>query len=66
MPQRQRFKQTISLQDRLEAWTKELRERAEKLPPGHERDELLKKLSLARTATHIDGWANSPGLRPPA
>jgi hypothetical protein len=66
MPPRRRFRQTTSLQDRLEAWSNELRDRAEKLPPGPERDELLRKLSQAHTAAHIDDWANSPGLQSPA
>jgi hypothetical protein len=64
MPQRRRrFRQTTSLQDRLEAWSKTLRERAEKLPPGPTRDELLKKLRQAHTAAHIDDWANPPGIQ---
>ena len=66
MPLRRRFKQTTSLQDRLEVWSKELRERAEKLPPGAERDELLRKLNQAHTAAHIDDWATPSGLQPSA
>jgi hypothetical protein len=66
MPQRRRFRQTTSLQDRLEAWSKEMRERAERLPAGPERDELLRKLSQAHTAAQLDDWANSPGLQTPA
>jgi hypothetical protein len=66
MPQRRRFRQTTSLHDRLEAWSKQVLERAEKLPPGPERDELLRKLSQAHTAAHVDDWANSPGLQTPA
>jgi hypothetical protein len=26
---------------------------------------LLKKVSQADTAAHLDDWANSPGLQPP-
>ena len=66
MPLRRRFRQTTSLQDRLESWSKDLRDQAEKLPPSPERDELLRKLSQAHTAAHLDGWANSPGLQTPA
>jgi hypothetical protein len=64
--QRRRFRQTTSLQCRLEAWSKELRDRAEKLPPGPERDELFQKLNQAYTAAYIDDWSNSQGLQPPA
>ena len=66
MPQRRRLRQTTSLQDRLETWSRQVRERAESLPPGPERDELLRKLKQAHTAADIDGWAKSPGLQPPA
>lgn len=41
------------------------REKAEQLPPGAERDDLLKEARRAETAAHIDDWANSPGLQPP-
>jgi hypothetical protein len=34
------------------------------MPPGPDRDELLKKLRQAETAMHLDDWANSPGLSP--
>jgi hypothetical protein len=38
------------------------RKKAEQLPPGEEREGLLKKASRAETAAHIDEWANSPGI----
>jgi hypothetical protein len=62
---RRRFKQTAPLQDRLTAWAKEVREQADQLPPGPERDGLLKKASQAETASHLDDWANSTGLQLP-
>jgi hypothetical protein len=65
MLKRRRFHQTKSLQDRLAVWAEEVREQAAKLPPGPERDALLKKLRQADTASHLDDWANSPGLQPP-
>ena len=66
MPQkRRRFKQQLSLQDRLAAWAKGVTEQAEQLPPGPERDALLKKTRQANTASHIEDWAHSPGLQPP-
>jgi hypothetical protein len=63
--QRRRFKQTISLKDRLASFSKEAREHADALPPGPERDALLKKASRADTASHFEDWANSAGLQPP-
>jgi hypothetical protein len=41
------------------------RERAKSLPPGHEREELLRNARRAETASHLAEWLNSPGLRPP-
>ena len=64
MYQRRRFKQTESLKDRLAAFAKKTRERAEQLS-GPERDVLLKKARQADTAAHLDDWASSPGLQPP-
>jgi len=65
MMKRRRVKQTQSLQDRLATWAEEVREQAARLPPGPERDTLLKKLRQADTASHLEDWANSPGLQPP-
>jgi hypothetical protein len=62
---RRRFKQTQSLQDRLRAFASEIRSKAEALPFGTERDELMKKARQADTALHLHDWANSPGLQPP-
>jgi hypothetical protein len=63
--QRRRFKQTISLKDRLASFAEEVRAKASQLRPGAEQDALLKKARQADTAAHLDEWANSPGLMPP-
>jgi hypothetical protein len=65
MQHRRRFKQTLSLQDRLTAWAKGVRDQAAVLPPGSEREALLKKARQADTAAHLEDWANSPGLQAP-
>jgi len=65
MLRRRSFKRSISFQDKLEAWTKVVRDQAEALPPGPEREALLKKASQAETASHLDEWINSPGLQTP-
>jgi hypothetical protein len=63
--QRRRFKQTVPLEERLRVQAKADRERAETLPPGREREELLIKARRADTASHLTEWLQSPGLQPP-
>ena len=65
MKRRRHFKQETTLQDRIVAWAKEVRAQAAELPPGPDRDELLKKVRQAETAMHLEDWANSPGLQSP-
>lgn len=62
---RRRFKQQLTLQDRLISWAKQIIEQAKQLPPGPEREALLKKARQTDVAAHLDDWAHSPGLRPP-
>lgn len=62
---RRRFKQALSLNDRLKLFSDRLKAAAEGLRPGPERDALLKRAHVADTAAHIQDWANSPGLQPP-
>jgi hypothetical protein len=66
MQKRRRFKQSISLKDRLALFSKGARERASDLPSSRERDELLEKARRADTASQIDDWAGGPdrGSRP--
>jgi hypothetical protein len=65
MQRRRRFKQVTTLQDRIAEWAAGVREQADTMGPGPERDELIKKLRQAETAMHLEYWANSPGLQPP-
>ena len=65
MKRRRRFKQQVSLQDRIAEWAIGIREQANRMRPGPQRDELLRKLRQAETAMHLEDWANSPGLQPP-
>jgi hypothetical protein len=62
--QRRRFKQTISLQDRLAAFADEMREKASKAAPGPERDNLNKRARHAETA--VSGAAGRRGSYDPA
>jgi hypothetical protein len=59
MKRRRRFRHYIPLQDRLAAFVRVMRQRAELIPPGSRRDEMLEKAKTAEL------WANSPGLRLP-
>ena len=63
--QRRQFKSTLTFPDRLKNFSDELKAKAAELRPGPERDALLKRVRQAETASHIDEWANSPGLQPP-
>jgi hypothetical protein len=65
MKTRRRFKQIQSFKDRLLAFAKDARIRADNLPPGPAKDHLLRKARQADTATHLNEWANSPELQPP-
>jgi len=65
MQRRRRFKQVTTLQDRIAEWADSIREQADTMSPGPERDELLRKLRQAKTAMHLEDWANSVGSQPP-
>lgn len=54
MQKRRRFKQTTSLNDRLASFEQQARDRAEKLPPGPERELMLKKVRQAATASDLN------------
>jgi len=59
---------TMKLHDTQKKWkkmAKEAREKAEHLPPGPEREALLKEARQLDAAIHMDEWASSPGLRSP-
>ena len=60
-----RFKQFLSLNDRLKLFSDRLKAEAAKLRPGPERDALLRRARIADTTAQMDDWAKSPGLRPP-
>jgi len=53
------------IEEGLAEESKRLREQAYHLPMGHEREALLKRASLADTASHLFEWLTSPGLQPP-
>lgn len=65
MQHRRRFKQSLTLKDRLALFAKKASEEAMKLPPGPERESLLKKARQAETATRVDEWATDCGQPKP-
>ena len=63
--QRRRLKQTSSLEERLTEQVQRLREEAKSLPPGIERERIIRKARQAETGARITEWLNLPGLQPP-
>jgi hypothetical protein len=62
---RNRRKQTVSFDERLQTVARDAREAAQMLPRGHEREMLLRKARQAETAADINGWLTSSGLQSP-
>jgi hypothetical protein len=65
MFKQRRFKQQLTLHNRLSAWVKQVQDQAAKRPPGRERDALLKKARQADVTNHLHDWVKSSGLQPP-
>ncbi len=55
-----------TLYERLTAEKKRLEIELDLAGPGSIRDKLLEKLRELQTATHINDWLSSPGLRAPS
>jgi hypothetical protein len=64
MPRRH-IEQMRPLEERLAEEAERLREEAKLLPPGAERDQLIRKARQAETGSHMSEWLTSPGLQPP-
>ena len=64
MPQRNRFKQTAPLDQPLQDEAKRLRKEAQGTPPGHERDNLIRRARQAEAAVQMNEWLVSHGLAP--
>jgi hypothetical protein len=63
--QRRRIKHTMSFDERLAERAQRFRSHAKTLPPGIERDELIRKAGQAETASRINEWLTSSGLASP-
>jgi hypothetical protein len=55
----------LSPQDQLASFAKTAREVAAFLPPGAEKNELLRKARQADATAHLKEWIESAGLRAP-
>jgi len=65
MQQRRRFKQPAPLDQRLTDEAQHLRKEALGMPPGIDRERLIRKARQVETASHISEWLASPGLQSP-
>jgi hypothetical protein len=54
-----------SLEERLLGAARQAREAARRLPPGKEREMLLRSARDDEAAAAINRWITSPGLKPP-
>ena len=57
---RRRTKQTVRLEERLALWARDDRKRARSLPPGKEREDLLRRARGTEEATRIAEWLTTP------
>jgi hypothetical protein len=62
---RNRRKNTVPFDERLQRAAEQAREAARNLPQGHEREALLKRARQTEAAAHINEWLSSPGLQSP-
>jgi hypothetical protein len=58
MTKRRRFKQTTSLKERLANETAQFRKQAQGVPPGFERELLVRKARRSEAASHYDRVAD--------
>ena len=63
--QRRGFKQIDPLDKRLIEEAQRLRKEAQGTLPGVGREKLIRRARQVEAASHVSGWLNSPGLKPP-
>ena len=66
MQQRRCFEQATTFETPLEEEACRLRARAVAMPPGHEREIVLRMLREIEMTCGLTNWINSPGLQPPS
>jgi hypothetical protein len=60
---RRRVKQTVGLEERLALQARDDRERARSLPPGREREDLLRHARRIEEATRMTEWLTTPSTK---
>lgn len=65
MPRIQASLNKLPLKDRLALHASRLKEEAQALQPGPERDAMMRRAREAETGSHVNEWLSSPGLQPP-
>jgi hypothetical protein len=66
MMMRSRFKQTTSLEERIDNRAAEIRALVEDLPPGsEERRRMERKARVAEVGAQMNEWLTSPGFQSP-
>jgi len=65
MKMRRRFKQTVSLEERLSQEARELRKVAEALAARPAREDVMRKAQRNEAAAQLTACLTSPGLKPP-
>lgn len=60
---RRRVRQTVGLEERLAASARDDRERARSLPPGREREDLLRRARRTEEATRMTEWLTTPSSK---
>ena len=63
--ERRRIKHETSFEERMAEQARSLREQAKTMPPGIEREGLIRRARQAETASHMNDWLSSPGLASP-
>jgi hypothetical protein len=64
-PSNQPNQPKFTFEQRLAEEARRVKERAETLPQGKERELLSRKARQLDTASRINDWISSPGLQPP-
>ena len=65
MIQRRRFQQEFTLKDRLAQEIEQLRDQAKNMKPGVALNQVLRRIRQNQTASSMNDWLGSPGLRAP-
>ena len=55
----------ITIEQKWREQSEAARSEAQKLPPGSERDALLRRARQLETASQMNQWLSSPELKPP-